>query len=277
MNRQTECRDYSDDRFPGMAVTRANNLYHCVHVAHRLSSRHVVIERFVDGFPPRAKLAAALDDLRVFMTHDGKYPEGQGARLSPFVLSFAWLLLAYGAVQEETALRLDIDPVCGPVGYVSQLAGEIRFIGNALLSSDPLAGEETLLDHLRGTTMLARLLPDPAWYCFERERGEAGGAHYRFFFDTGCNNAQDQRARLVGILTTLTAQALGYAPLALESSRSLFQRMWEMRWYTEDWQPIHVRTLFGAIPSVHYEHLLHECFERACAPLATEGGAGRSA
>lgn len=32
MHRQTECRDYSDGQFPGLAVIRANNRFHVVHV-----------------------------------------------------------------------------------------------------------------------------------------------------------------------------------------------------------------------------------------------------
>lgn len=281
MKRQTECRDYSDGQFPGMAVIRANNHFHGVHVAQRLSSRLVVLDRFAEGCPPRTRLADALDDVSARMLRDGKHPEAQGARLSPFAISFAWLLLVYGAGEPQTALRLEVDPVCGLVGYASQLAGEVRFIGSTLLSVDPLVGEETLLDHLRGTVALAQVLPDPAWYCFVRERVEAGesgalsllaagGTRYRFYFDTG-GEPQDQRDRLVKILTALTAQTLNRSPLAFENSSSLFERMWRMGWFTENWQPVHVRTLFGSRPSVHYEHLLHECFEASTMILRGEG------
>ena len=222
----------------------------------------------------RARLAAPSQ-------RDGRQPQ----ELSPFTVSFAWLLLAYGAAQAETALRLEVDPVSGLVGYVSQLAGEIRSIGGALLSRDPLAGEETLLDHLRGTIALSRVLPDPAWYCFEREQVAAGaggslsllaedGTRYRFFFDIASVSSQDQRERLVGALAALLAQALGYSSQVLDGGRSLFRRMWKMDWYGDHWQPIHIRTLFGSRASVHYEHFLEECFEEACTRFPEpEGGA----
>ncbi len=233
MSRQTECRDYSNGRFPCMAVIRANNHFHCVHVAERLSRRLVVFERYADGCPPRTRIADALDDVRMYMLRAGKYPEGQGPVLSPFAISFAWLLLAYGAIAPETALRLDIDPVRGLVGYIPELAGEIRFIGNQLLGCDPLLSEETLLDHLRGATALRGFLPYASWFCFEREKGEAGGVRYRFFFDAAGGDAEAQQERLVEILVLITSQALSYAPLALEGSRALFERMWKVGWYTE--------------------------------------------
>jgi hypothetical protein len=277
-SRQTLCRDYSDGMSANVAVIRVNGLYRLASVAERLSPRQVILDRFVEAYPPQTKLRDALCDLSAYLQHDDdKRPSRRRARLSPFAISFAWLLLAYGAVQPETGLRLDVDPVRGLVGFIPELAGEIRFMGNQLLGCDPLLGEETLLDHLRGATALRGFLPDPAWFCLDRLQGEAGGTRYRFFFDAAASgSAERQRDRLAEILAHVTAQALSYTPLALEGSRALFERIWKMGWHTEGWQPVHIRSLFGAAPSVHYEHHLHESFERACALLATEGGAGRS-
>jgi hypothetical protein len=274
MGRQTACKDYSNGQYPTMAVVRADNRFRAAHVAERLSAHLVVIERYAEGCPPRTKSTDALLDLAALLSRNGQNPEDPASRLTPFAVAFGWLLLSCGAVQRENSLRLEVDPVRGLVGYIPQLAGEIRFIGDTLFSCDPLAGEETLLDHLRATVALAGAFPDPCWYHFERERIEAGengalslladgGTCYRFFFDTVGGEDQDQRDRLVGILVVLIAQALNHSPQAIERCRGLFRRMWSMSWFTENWQLVHVKTLFGATPSVHYEHHLHECFEAA--------------
>jgi hypothetical protein len=110
MGRQTACRDYSGGLNPDMAVIRANHCYRLVHVAERLSARLVVLDRYVEGCLPRTKLADARADLVASMARDGKDLVGKAPRLSPFAVSFGWLLLAYGAVQRETdAIRKNRD------------------------------------------------------------------------------------------------------------------------------------------------------------------------
>ena len=180
-------------------------------------------------------------------------------RLSQFNISVTLLLLMYGAVRRERALKIKVDPTESIDLYQDIIANELKRIGRRVLNHDPL-NKGTLLDKIQGTNKIKRILNDPDLYIRYKGKASDGHTQYSLFFNIGSEDIRRPPAlsKLDDILQAVISNARSKNANAPELITALFDEHVNGINTNDIVQPVHIRTLFGGSPSVQYLRLLHE-------------------